>query len=104
MSVVMRQEVERKIATAVIVQGLAAGYQIVVDNHEEQTPLLDNLDDVLKAMFQTDEEHLKFFREGERGWVFFVYGNDGWDVINDYTTNLEHIMTEAQKISDHYGG
>lgn len=26
------------------------------------------------------------------GWVRFVYGNDGHDVISDYTTNLESVL------------
>ena len=38
------------------------------------------------------------------GWVYLVFGNDGWDVISDYTTNLEFLMGEALKISDHYAG
>jgi hypothetical protein len=25
-------------------------------------------------------------------WVRFVYGNDGWDVINDYSMALETII------------
>ena len=28
----------------------------------------------------------------ERCWVWFVYGNDGWDVVCDYTINLESII------------
>lgn len=101
--ITMRQKLERKIARALILQGLAAGYAIVVDNGEEETPPLDSVTKILKAMFATDEEHLRFFKDGKYiGWVFFVYGNDGWDVINDYTINLEPIMTGANRISDQY--
>lgn len=34
-------------------------------------------------------ERLYVFKPGEKkpfAWVYFVYGNDGWDVISDYTT------------------
>jgi hypothetical protein len=37
------------------------------------------------------------------GWVRFVYGNDGWDVVSDYTTNLEPHMKNADKLADYYG-
>lgn len=36
------------------------------------------------------------------GYVYCVFGNDGYDVISDYTTNLEALLTEANKIADHY--
>jgi len=38
------------------------------------------------------------------GYVFCVFGNGGWDVISDYTINLEDlgVLEEAFKISDHY--
>jgi hypothetical protein len=39
----------------------------------------------------------------EFGWVRFIYGNGGWDVINDYTTNLEPWMTNVDAIADQYG-
>jgi hypothetical protein len=29
-----------------------------------------------------------------------VYGNDGYDVISDYTVNLEDHLTEAHKLSE----
>lgn len=106
MSIKMRQEVEQKIAKALIVSALKAGYVISVDNgDDEESRKFDCVSFVLKAMFQTDEEHLHMWNptNGQRvGWVFFVYGNDGWDVISDYTVNLEPIMADANKIADHY--
>jgi hypothetical protein len=100
----MRQEVERKIATAVVTSALNAGYTITIDNGSDvETPKLHSIKSILDAMFQTDDEYLHMWKDGKRfGWVFFVYGNDGWDVISDYTTNLEHIMDAANKISKHY--
>lgn len=34
------------------------------------------------------------------GWVRFVYGNDGWDVICDYTTNLESALESTNALAD----
>lgn len=118
-SVAMRQEVERKIARAFIRSALKAGYSISVFDCEEFT-LRRSTDEkaILGAMFTTDDDRLyvhirgsKIDSEWERdphkitsyfGWVWFVYGNSGWDVISDYTTNLEPLMADANKVSDRY--
>lgn len=105
MSIVMRQEVERKIATALIAEGLKAGYSISVNNggDEDEIPPSNNIDVILEAMFATDDEYLNFYKDGKlSGCVWLVYTNDGWDVITDYSARLESIMGEANKISDHY--
>ena len=103
MSVKMRQEVERKIAKALVKEALAAGYTVTVDYGDGETGKLSSLKAILAAMFQGDEDRLHMYNPTNQyiGWVYFVYGNDGYDVISDYT-NLEPIMGAANKISDHY--
>jgi hypothetical protein len=107
MSVKMRQEVEQKIAKALIKSALKAGYAISVDNGdvEEPTKPSKSAKKVFSLMFQTDEDYLFMFNptNGKHvGWVRFIYGNDGWDVISDYSVNMETIMTEAGKIAEYY--
>lgn len=96
MTVETRQKIEKRIARAVIKNAIGAGYALAVDNGEETTKPSTNASAVLKAMFATDEEHLIIYRTTNGfesiGWVFLVYGNDGWDVISDYTVNLENII------------
>ncbi len=106
MSVKMRQHVERLIARALIKDALAAGYSINIDNggdtFELPEPSVD-IKKILETMFATDDEKLIFYKDGKRaGWVWFVYGNDGYDAICDYTTNLDHIMGGANKMSDRF--
>lgn len=61
---------------------------------------------ILAAMFSTGEDRLFVHlptHTGETewcGWVYFVYGNDGWDVVNDYTTNLESILQPVTGVED----
>lgn len=104
MSVKMRQLVEREIATAVVDVLLTAGFNISVDNgdndgHEYQLGYSTNRADILNAMFLTDDERLYVGRDGETiGWVYLVYGNDGWDVISDYTVNLESLIGEGTTV------
>jgi hypothetical protein len=109
MSVKLRQELERRIVTQVIDSALAAGYQLSVDDGEEITVKRSvNKEEILAAMFTTDEDRLHFSRPGDTnlnelsGWVYFVYGNDGYDVVNDYTTNLEEVMKLANELADKY--
>lgn len=100
----IRQEVERKIATAAIDGLLAAGFTISVNDGDETT-LEHSVDKaaILGAMFTTDEDLLIACRHKRGiGWVKFIYGNDGWDVISDYTTNLETPLGMAHKIAREY--
>jgi len=104
MSVKMRQKVEREIITRLVGDALKAGYTLGVNDGEETT--LRQCSDaavVLNAMFTTDEDLLLVYLNGEQfGWVKLVYGNDGWDVISDYTINLEHIMAGANAVAKEY--
>ncbi len=105
MNVKFRQMIERRIAEEVITQALAAGFLISVEDGEEITLKKSRgKAKILEAMFTTDEDRLYFTKpgqkEGDSGWVYFVYGNDGWDVINDYTTNLEEMMKPVNALID----
>jgi len=85
----------------VIADALTAGYTLDVHDGEEVT-IKDSTDAaaIFSAMRTTDEDFLRFNRGGKSaGWVFFVYGNEGWDVVNDYTTNLESVMEGANALA-----
>lgn len=110
-----RQRVERSIARRVILDALRAGYTLSVFDGEEATLLYsDDSKSILKALFTTDEDWLLFHNaDNDRkldtrgippndGWVQFVYGNDGYDVISNYTINLERVLTGAFALADKY--
>jgi hypothetical protein len=100
MKVLLRQEIEREIVGLVVTEGLSAGYSIAVDNGEEEFPASSKAAEIMELLFTVDEEHLIFYQASKRiGWVFLVYGNDGWDVINDYSTTLEAVL-EAKSVAD----
>lgn len=83
---------ERRMAVATIAAALARGYSISVFDCEETT-VFQSTDAIaiLSAMFTTDDDRLTLYRaDGSRvGWFWFVYGNDGWDVISDYSVSPE---------------
>lgn len=106
-SVKMRQEVERKIADKVIESILAQGLLIqVTDGEEECTGRISDPEAIKKAMYSTDENILWVYSDETVryaiGFVHFIYGNDGHDVIHDYSINLEEIMKPANDLADSY--
>lgn len=86
---------ERKIVTKLIDNALAAGYTLRVDqgacnDPEEYTDPTTDRAAVIDAIMECDEDRLFYEKDGyNAGWVFLVYGNDGWDVICDYSIFLE---------------
>jgi len=120
MSVKMRQEVERKIVGQFVRDALAAGYRLAVSlerGYDAPDCLLGSVDydKIMDEAFAGDDCHI-FIQPGDGptvdgdgrivsdGWVYAVMGNDGWDVISDYSANelTEAMLVEANKISDHY--
>jgi hypothetical protein len=96
------RELERDIVGILIRDGLAAGYALGVYDGEE-IALAPSVDPVaiLEAMFSVDDEYLTYHKGGKRvGWVRLVYGNGGWDVVADHTTNLGHVITGAEAFAE----
>lgn len=102
-----RIAIEKRIAKQCIFDLLAAGYCITV--HDGEADCLVHSRDakaILAAMRSTDDDVLKVYAPRpdnpdemqSMGWVYFVYGNDGWDVINDYTTNLESVLARTNAL------
>jgi hypothetical protein len=57
---------------------------------EEDIPV-NNETEAIEAIEAVGLGHLHVTRDNDRGWVFFVLGNDPDEVICDYTTNLDII-------------
>jgi hypothetical protein len=98
MNIEKRIELEKRIARKVVRALLAAGYELSIDNGGEtrEIPYTTDFKTVTGAMFATDDEHL-LARGPSKSFVYFVYGNDGWDVINDYGLSLEPIMEPIEE-------
>jgi hypothetical protein len=106
----IRQIVEREISTAVVDALLNEGFALSVDYGDGESAVFSSKALILKAMFQGDEDRLYVYRSpvgsGDKpvAWVYLVYGNDGWDVISDYTVNLEKFIGKGRvaRIVDKY--
>ena len=120
MSVRMRQEVERKILTQFVQDALAAGYRLAVSlerGYDLDEMLLGSRDEakIIEEATAGDDCHI-FVQAADGplvddgsvaslGWVYFVYGNDGYDVISDYLLSAElekQLMTKANEIAESY--
>ena len=106
MDVKFRQKVERSIVRRVVLDAIKAGLEVNINNggdgFELQNPT-NKSKVILQEMFATDEEHLVLYKDGKfLGWVFFVYGNSGWDVICDYSSSwtLEELMKNANELAN----
>jgi hypothetical protein len=98
-----RIQIEKRIARRVVRALLAAGYDITVNNggDEDEIPYSASFKQITEAMFATDDERLYLRRDGRnQGWVWLVYGNDGYDVICDYTTNLSPVIEPIEAYID----
>jgi hypothetical protein len=100
----VKQELEQRIVGAVIDGALEAGYSLSVHNGVEYA--VEHSRDktaVLAALFTPDVD-LLYVTDGKvvLGWVSFIYGHNGWDVVSDYTANLETMMTAANALKHKY--
>ena len=108
MTLANRIALEKRIVTAVVQDAIVAGYDLqVYGDGEDFTPrttdaetiisTLTDLDDAFPKLRlpQTDDAH-------HVHWIRFVFGNDGWDVISDYTVSLDEttVLKRADAISD----
>jgi hypothetical protein len=81
---------ERKICFKLVDVLLAAGCSITHHNGEyAEVKRSTDKAAIRAAFFATDMEKLAAFNaDGSQvGWWSLVYGNDGWDVISDYSAN-----------------
>jgi hypothetical protein len=103
MTVAIRESVERRVIRAAVQGLLAAGYEVSVYDEEDESERAAKLNATMQKIMTTDEDYLFVYRPGateKTGWVRLVYGNDGWNVINDYTTNLEEELKKANEVAD----
>lgn len=101
--------IEKKIVRRLVKDILNAGMGVRIDNGGEPSEMLhpaDNEDAIMAELFATDEEQLYLHTIDQdehrepQGWIKLVHGNDGTDVIGDYTTNLEQLVSGATKLAE----
>ena len=107
MTLKQRIKIEKAIAKKIVVDALALNYFVSVNDSCEWT--VNKSQDqktILKALMTTDDDLLAFHNKDGKyiGVVWLVYGNDGYDVICDYTANkgIEGLLAGANTLADKY--
>lgn len=102
-----RRQTERRIVRKVIRAALDAGYRLNLSNGGDSYVFPEPTDSFTAVVSETmavDSEHLYLYKDGKRvGWVFFVYGNEGWSVVSDYTMTLQEFMEPINAYCDNLG-
>jgi len=104
MKVEARIAIEKRIAKKLVEDALAAGYTVsVCDGEDYPVKRSSNKKEIMAGVFSCDEEELVFRKDGNLiGRVFLVYGNDGYDVICDYsdTPIMADLLNGANELAD----
>lgn len=69
-----------------------AGWELASVNDREEDLKVTNEAEALAAVTAVDEAFLYVTKGDQRGYVFFVLGNEPDEVICDYTVNLESAI------------
>jgi hypothetical protein len=102
-SVRARVSIERRIVKRTVADLLAAGFELAVYDGEVLHKRTTDAAKLHKDLLETDEDYLFVYKAGEKerfGYVYFVYGNDGYDVISDYTVNLEDALKGVNEFAN----
>ena len=96
--------IEQVIAQFVIDEAMKAGYMVsVYDGDEFVVKKSNNKLEIFEAMMSTDSDFLHLYHNDKHlGWIQFVYGNNGYDVIADNTTNLEDFLERTTLLADKF--
>jgi hypothetical protein len=93
-----RIAVERRIVVSLVDELLKQGFTLTVDDGGEEMAVENCAvrKTILEALGNTDQDQLGVVRNGSLiGWIMLVYGNDGWDVMCDWHTNLDQFMPKT---------
>lgn len=95
-NVKLRQDLERRIIDEACKALIGRNWVIRVHDGEEFcTKRTTDPVVIQKAIMSTDEDYLFIYAAGEKerqGFIHCVYGNDGWDVLSDYSDFLSPLI------------
>ena len=98
----IRMGIEQKIIRRAVTDILGEGYKIsLYDGGDFTVKRSADLNLILNATQTTDRDMLKVYEGDELiGTIILIYGNDGHDVIADYSLSLEEVLKGASLLAD----
>ena len=97
------QEMDRLVITKTVEVLIAAGAVLSVDDGGEGWAVRSSTDKnaIVEAVTAVDDCMLSVRgADAVHGWVRFVLGNDGYDVINDHSARLEETLAPVFALCD----
>lgn len=93
----------RRVVMAAIADGCSYSLDYLCDDEEFAVADSVKISELREAIHACDEERIYFKKNGESaGWIYLVYGNDGWDVIADNSLKAEKYVKAADSIIEKY--
>jgi hypothetical protein len=88
------RRIDREIATKLIDALLADAYTITCDlcDREPEFKRSTDRDGILNYMWEVEMVEMWVHKGKKRGWLRLIFDENGWDLVQDYTVNLEHIV------------
>lgn len=88
------RRIDREIATKVVGALITDGYTITCDLQDDEPEFVrsTDVDGILDYMWQVEWVEMNVHKENSRGWLRLIFGENGFDLVQDYTVDLEHII------------
>lgn len=88
------QALDRDI-TAKLIDALIASGFVITCCIRQDVPDFDRSVDragILDLLFDLDMAELHVHKDGKRSWLMLIFGESGWDVVADYSVDLEGLI------------
>jgi hypothetical protein len=88
------RRIDQEIATRLVDAFLAGGYTITCDLQDLEPEFERSTDrgGILDYMWQVEIVEMWVHKEEARGWLRLIFDESGWDLVQDYTVDLERII------------
>lgn len=100
-----RALIELQVVDALIKAAQDNAFHLEIDGEGEGPDISTrrvSADAFKSALFDLDMATV-YVSRGTFGWIRLVFGNDGWDLISDYSTNLETFLEPVNAVADFWG-
>ena len=107
MDIETRKRIENAIVRKAVESAIAAGLDVgcYVSNDDSEVLRTNDAAAILAELGAADIEMLMFFAKDAKrhfGYVELYYGESGYDVITDYTMNVESIIQPALQLAEDF--
>lgn len=102
-----RVKIERRIVKHLVRELLGHGFELSVNDGEELHPRTTDAETLFSQLMETDMDtlHVYWPTSDDPLGVALVYGNDGWDVMSDWSIDLEDngYITKTIELAERLG-